>query len=344
MNNVQILDCTLRDGAQVNEARFGIEAATDIAKNLTKAKIDIIECGFLKNIEFEAGRTYYPQPSLARPFLPDNRDESRYSALLDFGRYDVDNLEEFDGKTFDLLRVSFFEHNLEDDIEGFIKKIIAKGYSVSVQPMDTVSYSEENLKKVIDLANRVKPETLSIVDTYSLAATSDVKRVYTIYEKYLDKGIKIGFHSHNNQLNSYALAQFFMENSAPDRNLVIDSSLYGMGRGGGNLNTELFAEHLIAIGKKSYDMKPILDTIDEYMTEFKKRYEWGYSMPMLYAGLYGVHVNTVAYLAKKPGITSYDLKMIFQRLDSHKKKRYDYDYLDKVYDEYMITMKKREVD
>lgn len=30
MNNLQVLDCTLRDGAQVNEARFGEEAIRNI--------------------------------------------------------------------------------------------------------------------------------------------------------------------------------------------------------------------------------------------------------------------------------------------------------------------------
>ena len=168
-----------------------------------------------------------------------------------------------------------------------------------------------------------------------MATVDDIDRVYRLYEADLDSGIKIGFHSHNNQLNSFALAQHFMEISSPNRDLIIDASLYGMGRGGGNLNTELFAEYLNKQKIKQYQMKYILDMIDTYIVEYKKKFEWGYSMPMLYAGLYGVHVFTTAYLANKPNVTSYDLKCMFEMLDGYKKKRYDYDYLDKVYEEYM---------
>ena len=58
-------------------------------------------------------------------------------------------------------------------------------------------------------------------------------------------------------------------------------------------------------------------------------------MPMMYAGIHGVHVFTAGYLQKKPGVTSYDLKCMFEMLDEHKKKRYDYDYLDSIYEQYM---------
>ncbi len=348
MNNrtIQVLDCTLRDGAQVNEARFGVEAATAIAKNLNEAGIEIVECGFLKKIEpkdFEPGRTYYPNPSFAEPYLPQKNENTWLSALMDFGRYDVDNLEPYNGKSFDLVRVSFFEWDLDKDVEGFIKKVMDKGYRVAIQPMDTFSYSEEDLMKVINIANRLVPATLSMVDTYSIAAEKDVDRVYSVYRQYLKEGIRVGFHSHNNQLNSFSLARHFMEITGKDnKSIVIDASLFGMGRGGGNLNTELFSEYLNRLNIKKYKMKPILDSIDSYLTKFKQQYEWGYSLPMLYAGLYGVHVYTIAYLCDKPGMTSYDLRQILQRLDEHKKKRYDYDYLDAVYDAYIEEQKSKE--
>ena len=334
MRKIEILDCTLRDGAQVNEARFGENAIYDIIANLCNAEIDMIECGFLKDIDFEAGRTYFPQPSHGKQYIPKKRKNSTFTALVDYGRYDIKNLEPYDGTSFDLIRVSLFEKDI-DNIYDFCMNVKECGYRLSIQPMDTYSYSDENILKIIHMANQIKPETLSIVDTYSVAATDDVDRVYRLYEKHLSPEIKIGFHSHNNQLNSFALARRFIEVSSPDRGLVIDCSLYGMGRGGGNLNTELFTEYLNRTYAHHYQMKPILDAIEKYLIAFKRKYEWGYSIPMLYAGLYGVHVYTVAYLQNKPGITGYDLKCIFAMLDEKKKKRYDYDYLDSVYEQYM---------
>lgn len=340
MNHLQILDCTLRDGAQVNKAKFGEKAIKEIVENLTHAGLDIIECGFLKNCEYECGRTYYPQPSFARPYIPEKTGNIIYAALMDYGRYDVEHLEPYSGESFDLIRISFFEKDL-GGLKPFIQKVIDKGYKVSIQPMDTFSYSEQNIKKVIEIANSLQAEALSMVDTYSLATIDDIDRVYNFYENYLNKNTKIGFHSHNNQLNSFALAQHFLDISKPDRNLIIDASLYGMGRGGGNLNTELFAEYLNRTNMKHYKIKYILDMIDTYLVDFKNKFEWGYSLPMMYAGIYGVHVFTTAYLKDKPNVTSYDLKCMFEMLDNNKKKRYDYDYLDSIYEQYMKNKTKR---
>lgn len=341
MKSIGILDCTLRDGAQVNEARFGVKAATDIAANLSEAGIDIIECGFIKECEFEPGRTYYPQPSDMIPYIPKKKEGQLLSALMDYGRYDVTKLEDCDGRSVDLIRISFFEWHL-DGIKDFLLAVKNKGYLISIQPMDTFSYTDEDLDRIIDIANEVKPYMLAMVDTYSIADEDAIDRVYSKYRARLDKSIRVGFHSHNNQLNSFGLAKHFIKISEPDRHIMCDASLFGMGRGGGNLNTEIFTEHLNRQGLKQYKIKNILDMVDTYSVEFKKKYEWGYSMPMLYAGLYGVHVFTTAYLEKKPGVTSYDLKCMFEMLDSFKKKRYDYDYLDGIYDEYMKKKEQKE--
>ena len=70
MRNLEILDCTLRDGAQTNGGRFGDEAIQNIILGLRDARIDMIECGFIKDTDFEEGRTYYPQPSYAKKYIP----------------------------------------------------------------------------------------------------------------------------------------------------------------------------------------------------------------------------------------------------------------------------------
>ena len=57
MNNVKILDCTLRDGGYVNEWKFGKKAIKHILFNLAKSNTDIIECGFLTNKPYDANCT-----------------------------------------------------------------------------------------------------------------------------------------------------------------------------------------------------------------------------------------------------------------------------------------------
>lgn len=52
MDRVNILDCTLRDGGYINNFKFGEQVQKNIVNKLTKASIDIIECGWLKSNAF----------------------------------------------------------------------------------------------------------------------------------------------------------------------------------------------------------------------------------------------------------------------------------------------------
>lgn len=307
--------------------------------DLSEGNLDIIECGFLKDVEYEPGRTYFPQPSCAEEFIPKEKNGRTYAALVDYGRYDFTKLEPCSGKSFDYIRLSLFEKDA-GEIEQACREILERGYRLSIQPMDTYAYTKEDLSKVLAIANRVHPETVSIVDTYSWADTAAVERVYRFYEEHLDPGIKIGFHTHNNRMNAVELVHKLLDIRAPERNVILDCSLFGMGRGGGNLNTELITEELNRNAGAAYQMEPILNAIDRQMLSLKERYVWGYSMPMLFAGFNGSHVHISEYLEKKPGMTSYDLRCILSMLDEKKKKRYDYDYVDTVYDEYMRRKEK----
>ena len=53
MNNVKILDCTLRDGGYINDWKFGHNNIKGIINNLVSANIDIVETGFIRNVEYD---------------------------------------------------------------------------------------------------------------------------------------------------------------------------------------------------------------------------------------------------------------------------------------------------
>ena len=51
MPDIKLLDCTLRDGGYVNSWNWGFAAAKDIIASLTRAGTDIVEVGFLRNVD-----------------------------------------------------------------------------------------------------------------------------------------------------------------------------------------------------------------------------------------------------------------------------------------------------
>lgn len=79
-------------------------------------------------------------------------------------------------------------------------------------------------------------------------------------ERLLNSNIYIGFHLHNNKQLAMANAILLLENS--QRNIIIDSSIYGMGSGAGLLNTELLIEYLNDNYNDEYEIIPILEIMD----------------------------------------------------------------------------------
>lgn len=328
---IQLLDCTLRDGAYVVDANFGMSAVKGIIKKLQDANVDIIECGWLKNDEHEFGTSFFHQVADLKKYIYSKNKNTTYVAMIDWDRYDVAFLEENDGTTFDAIRV-VFPHGKVDGAIEVARKIKEKGYKVYFQFANTLAYSNKELSELARKMNEFMPESVSVVDTFGAMYHDDLRRIVELLDKELDTNIKLGFHSHNNQQLSFALTIHFIEllqNST--RSIVVDSSLCGMGRGAGNTTTELIANYLNTKYSHDYDMNAIMDCIDLYMQYFIENYTWGYSTPYFIAGMYCCHVNNIAYLQKNHRTNARDMRNIIESLSPADRRKYDYDLLEEKY-------------
>ena len=334
MNHAMLLDCTLRDGAYLIEKKFGDNNIRGIISGLVKAGIDCIEIGFLQDDGFGDGKTVFMNAVDASRFIPENKKDSIFTVLADYSRYSIDNLEDNTGNSFNAVRECFFKAERYDAIEN-CKKIKEKGYLCFVQPVDILGYTDTELIELLELVNEVEPYCFSIVDTFGSMYQDDLHRVFELIHHNLISTCKIGFHSHNNMQLSNALSQEFVRMTYGKRKVVIDGTISGMGRGAGNTPTELIAQYLVSQMGYSYDMDTLLDIIDDYMGNIRSRCFWGYTTPYFLAGCYSAHVNNIAYLTKKNSIKNRDIRYILNKIGSVKRKRYDYDLLEKTYLDYL---------
>jgi len=328
---VELLDCTLRDGAYIVDGIFGDAAIRGIISKLQNAGVEIIECGWLKNSEHKFGTTYYHTPSDLVPYIGEKNKDCTYVVMIDWDRYDLDYLPDNDGKSIDAIRVVFPVDKFHEGLEVG-KKIKEKGYRVFFQAANTMAYTEEQLKELAKGVNDVAPEGIAVVDTFGVMYEEDLERILSVLDANVKKGIKLGFHSHNNQQMAFANAMFcarFFKNK--DRDLIIDASLCGMGRGAGNATTELMINFLNSKCNHNYDFDAIMDAIDIYMTGFQEKYTWGYSTPYFIAGMYCCHVNNIAYLQNNHRTSAHDMRNIIESLSPDDRKKYDYDLLEEKY-------------
>lgn len=328
---VELLDCTLRDGAYIVDGKFGEGAIRGVISKLQNAGVEIIECGWLKNSEHKYGTTYYHTPEELIPYLGEKNADCTYVVMIDWDRYDLDNLPECDGKSVDAIRVVFPVDKFKEGIQVG-KQIKEKGYRVFFQAANTMAYSTEQLVELANEVNRTKPEGIAVVDTFGVMYEEDLEKILTILDANVDKDIKLGFHSHNNQQMAFANAMFctrFFKDK--ERDVIIDSSLCGMGRGAGNATTELMINFLNNKYNHNYDFDAIMDAIDIYMTGFQEKYTWGYSTPYFIAGMYCCHVNNIAYLQNNHRTSAHDMRNIIESLSPDDRKKYDYDILEAKY-------------
>lgn len=335
--SIQITDCTIRDGGYLFNKNSNPDFVKGIMKGLTDAGIDFVETGFLqKNVTGET--LVYKDSADARKYLPDNRKNTQFLGFCDNSRYSLENLDEYDGKAFKWLRISFAQHEIDEALI-FCSGAKKKGYLVQFNPMDSVSYTDEARAILINKVNLVKPASFSIVDTFGAMDMLDLVHIFKQVDNLLDKDIKIGLHSHDNLGLSCALAERMMELSErTERDVIVDGSLLGMGRGAGNAKTELLADYINKHYGKQYDLHKLLETIDKYITPILSDIHWGYDLPMYVCGTKHAHVDNVYHLRKKYNCTANEMFDLIEFLTPQQRTRYrkgysktDFSLLDKAY-------------
>ena len=170
---IELLDCTLRDGAYITNSVFGEAAIRGIIHNMEQAGIDIIECGWLKDSPHEFGSSFYHVPSDLEQYLISRDNNKTYVVMIDWDRYDVDNLPVCDHKSIDAIRVVFPKgrHNEAIEVGRTIRK---KGYRLFFQAANTLSYSDKELDELAFAMNQIMPESLSIVDAFGAMYEDDL--------------------------------------------------------------------------------------------------------------------------------------------------------------------------
>ena len=337
---VQITDCTIRDGGYLLNKNSKPDFIKGIMKGLVDAGIDYVETGFLqKNITGET--LVYADSNDVIKYLPEDRKRTEFLGFCDNSRYSLENLDTYTGKSFKWLRISFAQHEIDQAIE-FCMGAKKKGYLIQFNPMDSISYTDEKRRVLIEKVNKVKPASFSIVDTFGAMDMKNLVRIFRQVDSLLDNEIKIGLHSHDNLGLSCALAERMIELSEEcNRDIIVDGSLFGMERGAGNAKTELLADYINKNCGGNYNIQKLLETIDRYITPLLKDIKWGYDLPMYICGTKHSHVDNVYHLENEYRCTANEMYDVIEKLTVQQRTRYgigysktDFSVLDKAYSEY----------
>lgn len=251
----KILDCTLRDGSHVRS--FSDECILQTLRCAENAGIDYIEVGYdfpeciksskIKTVVMVDAKNYngaIPAKLNARPNVA--------------------------SEAATLLRIATYPNQIQTAIQA-VENFKSQGFEVFLHLMTADKFEDYELLK--NWKNKDILTSIYFADSFGAFFPCDVEKVYKNLE---NSGFeRISFHAHNNLQLAFANSLKAIELGA----YSIDATVFGLGRGGGNLPLEVFLKYL---GKSN----------DEYLELIKKYYSDNpctYSYESMMNGMLNIH-------------------------------------------------------
>lgn len=292
--NIKLLDCTLRDGSHVNGGDFGVNTMKNILTSLDSSKIDIIEAGFLRDVNYKSGSSIFNNLEDFEA-LVESKFTSQVSLMIRPDQYDINKLDK-KSKYVDILRFAFHKKDIELT-KRYIDKALDLGYKVGINPVNIGAYSVNDIKNIISQISCFSVDSVAVVDTFGALKKDTFFDICKVFEENLPESIDLGIHLHENLSLSFGLVCDYLEFGNKNRNIIIDSSLFGMGRIPGNLCTEIIMSHLIEEYSIDYNLSPSLDVISEEIAPIKSKTNWGYSPVYLLTAEKNIHRSYGEFLS-----------------------------------------------
>jgi len=291
LNKVKVLDCTLRDGGYYNNWDFSSQIAQDYLNAMSKSGIKFVELGFrsLSKKGFKGPNWYTTESYIDSLSVPKNISLGVMVNVFEITSHHL-GLK----KTTDLLfknskfsKIKFVR--LASHFDEFVQatkicKILKnKGYIVGINLMQISERSEKDILSAAKKAQEAKPDILYFADSLGSMNEQKIKKVINSLKKFW-KG-ELGIHAHNNLGKALANSLFALEHGVS----WVDSTVTGMGRGPGNVQTEFLLLEMEKYSKTKFDVLPVIKIIEKYFEPLKKIYNWGTNPFYYLAGKYGIH-------------------------------------------------------
>ncbi len=279
MYKTKLLDCSLRDGGYYTNWDFDKSLVKRYFQAMENLPIEYVEIGYRsKPLSGYYGEFFYcPEYVLqdAKSLMPSKKITIMLNEK-DTQVQDLPFLLEPCKPYINMVRIAVAPERIPQaaTLAQNIKKM---GFEVAFNIMylskfasdDTIINGLKGLEQFVDY--------LYLVDSYGGIFPDQVKDI--IQKVKTKTPIPLGFHGHNNlemvMINSITA----MEEGVA----IVDSTITGMGRGAGNLKTELFLTYLAFQKGWNIDFNALSSTIEDF-DKLQKIYEWGTNLPYMVAG------------------------------------------------------------
>ena len=252
---VKILDTTLRDGSYVVDFQFSQQDTYNISEALESVGIDYIEIGHglgLGAYRIDKHKSLCNDREYLEA-IKKRKSNTKYGVFFIPGIGDFADIDLAAEKNIDFIRIGT---NISETENGYvyIEYAKSKGLEVFANFMKSYAVSPKEFAQKVKDSLKNGADYIYLVDSAGGMLPNDVKSYILEAKSICD--CKLGFHGHNNLTLAIANSLVAIECGAT----IIDTSLQGIGRDGGNASTEVLLSILIKQGLiKRRDLNALLD-------------------------------------------------------------------------------------
>jgi len=317
MSKLKILDCTLRDGGYYNDWDFTPELVQEYLKEMSLAGINKVELG-LRNFPSEGfkGAFFYTTDDYIDSLnVPDGTD---FGVMVDAktilsSDLSIENAVHSLFRKKDLSRISLVRVacHFTQVLDAYPIVVCLKelGYEVGLNLMQISLQDQKSISKTVkEIDSWPGVDVLYFADSLGNMTPDSVKEVVNTIK--CSWSGEIGFHSHDNMGNALANC-----NQAIELGVTwIDSTVQGMGRGAGNVATEILLADLSENHSKNYDQSAVYRLSINAFAKLKEVYRWGHNFAYHIGAKNNLHPTYIQNILTDPHFGEEELVKVIDRL------------------------------
>ena len=274
----KLLDCTLRDGGYYTNWDFPDQVVTRYLEAFNNLPVEYLEIGYRTTPQKDYVGEYFYCPEYLLKEISE-RSNKKLAVILNEKDVSAQQAKSVLGPChnyIDLVRIAINPASFDRALKlGEAVKNLGYEVSFNVMYMSNWQSHKEFQALIPEVKGMVK--YLYMVDSFGGVYPEDVKQTIELIK---DKvSVPIGFHGHNNLELGLINTLTAMEHGAE----IVDATITGMGRGAGNLKTELLLSSLNAKKGLEVDFNALSKVVNDF-EELQKKYEWGTNLPYMVSG------------------------------------------------------------
>ena len=288
MDNIKILDCSLRDGGYYNKWDFSENFIDDYLKNISKLPFNFVEIGY---VSASSNNEYFGQIRYIDKHIIGKCKELgiKVAVMIDVKSIDNNLITKINSikKDVNLFRFAVNYELIEESLNIIFNLKLPK--EKIVINLMYLSKWINNKDFLIKISKIEKVKYLYLVDSYGSVFPDDVAKVFKFLSSNIND-ISLGFHPHNNLELAFANTLQSIKHGAT----IIDSTFYGMGRGAGNLKSEIILTYLNQKHQLDIDFDS-LDFLNKSFIKLHNKYKWGVDYPYILSGFLDFPQKDISY-------------------------------------------------